>query len=80
MVDLKTIPRTLGFASSSSRVLKRAVQTAVFMLFTGSRWRETIARASLRAYETERTSAVIMEDFLTLGMDRADYFIGAEDM
>jgi len=60
-VDVKTIPRTLEFASSSERVLRSAVQKAVFMEFTGSWWRETIARALSRAYETERMSAIMLE-------------------
>ena len=59
---MKTIPRTLGFASSSERVVRSAVQKAVFMEFTGSWWREMIARASSRAYEIERMSVVMLEN------------------
>lgn len=53
-VEWKRTARTLGFASRSSRVDRSAVQTAVFIELTGSRWRDTVARASLREYETVR--------------------------
>lgn len=61
-VEVKTTPRTLWLDSRVSRVERSWVHRAVFMEFTGSRCRETIARASLRVYVTERMSSVIVEN------------------
>ena len=61
-VEWNRTARTFGFASSSSRVERRAVQKAVFIELTGSRWRETVARALLREYETVRMLFAILVD------------------
>ena len=60
-VDVNMTPRTWGFDSRESRVWRSCVHKAVFMEFTGSRWRATIARVSSRTYDRERMFSVMVE-------------------